>query len=144
MLDINGTGVGTTGYISSGDILNIELISSDEYDTTVSSVITVAGQTGTYYVSTKAESDLECTLSSDKKSQLQDMYDLLKAGYSDDEDKLLDFLYTYQSMLQDEMDLTNDCSLNYLLDLVNADIVDNGQGEPTGLHTAPNCKTYTI
>lgn len=46
MLVINdGTGVGTSGYVTSNDTLYIELVSSDKYDTTVTSELHIAGLT---------------------------------------------------------------------------------------------------
>ena len=78
MLYINGTGVGTTGIIDSGDMLNIEVISSDEYNTTVSSTISVLGRTGVFYVTTRTESGADCSLSTTKKLVVQNIYDMLK------------------------------------------------------------------
>ncbi|MEI6671888.1 MAG: hypothetical protein WCL02_00540 [bacterium] len=39
----NGTGIGTTGIVTSSDSIYIEVVSSDKYDTTVSSNLSVLG-----------------------------------------------------------------------------------------------------
>ena len=45
-------------------------------------------------------------------------------------------------MLQDNIDLTNDCNLSYLSNLVSNSLT--GGAIDTTNHIAPNCKTYTV
>lgn len=49
---------------------------------------------------------------------------------------------TFQSILGDEVDVSEDCSLQYLLELINNDY-DNADVD-TSNHIAPNCKEYQI
>jgi hypothetical protein len=49
-----------------------------------------------------------------------------------------------KSMLQDEINLTNDCNLQYLYDLINDGLHGNGTGINLTGHIAPNCKPYRV
>ena len=115
----NGTGIGTSGYVTSNDTLYIELISSNKYDTTVSANLTILGLTGTFSVTTKKSN---CVLSAGEKLVIQNIYENLKDEYDNDISKLADFLNTFQSMVKDETDLTNSCTLEYLLQLIQDDL----------------------
>lgn len=96
---------------------------------------------------TTKESDTECTLAPEDEETIQDIFDNMVANYSGSEDRYEEFLYTMQSMLADEIDFTNDCNLQYLEDLINAEIGGGGTGTGvvgTGIHITPSCKEYTI
>lgn len=138
-LIVNGTGIWTTGMITSTTPLTIELVSSDEYEDTVTSTITVAGITWTFSVTTKENS---CDLSSDQEDTISDVYELLKDQYDSNDSLLNDFMATFQNILNDEVDISEDCSLEYLLELINDDY-DNDDVD-TNNHIAPNCKEYQI
>lgn len=125
--------------ITSQTPLRIELISSDEYDETVTSDISVAGITGSFSVTTKENA---CNLSRTQKLAITRIYELIKDEYDDTSSLLDDFLATFQSMLEDEVDITEDCTLEYLLELINDDL-DNLDVD-TSNHIAPNCKEYQI
>lgn len=114
----NGTGVASTGIVTSSDTLYIELVSSNEYNTTVSSEITLLGLTGTFSLTTKKSN---CTLSVGEKLVIQNIYENLKEEYNNNLSKLSEFLNTFQNMVQDESELTNSCTLEYLLELIQAD-----------------------
>jgi hypothetical protein len=73
-----------------------------------------------------------------------DIYNSLKDQYTSDPSQLQDFLDTFQSMVQDNVDLTNDCSLQDLLDLIQGDINNPINTIDTSIHIAPNCKEYNI
>lgn len=135
----NGTGIASTWIITSADTLYIELVSSDEYDTTVSSQITLLGLTGTFSLTTKKSN---CTLSVGEKLVIQNIYENLKEEYNNNLSKLSEFLNTFQNMVQDESELTNSCTLEYLLELIETDY--GNQWVDTSNHIAPNCKEYTI
>jgi hypothetical protein len=68
----------------------------------------------------------------------------LKDQYDDDANKLQDFLDTFKSMVQDNVDLTDDCSLQYLLDLIEGDLNNDNNIIDTSIHIAPNCKKYNV
>lgn len=70
---------------------------------------------------------------------------MMKSTYNADQGTLSDFLFTIQSMLQDDVGLTNNCSLEYLLNITDSYIMDNiGDSVDTADHKAPNCKVYPI
>ena len=136
----NGTGIWTTGMVSSHDTIYIEMVSSDQYDTTVNSNLTILGLTGTFSITTKKSN---CVLSTAEKLVIQNIYANLKDEYNNDLSKLSDFLNTFQSMVEDESDLTNSCTLEYLLSLIEADLGFDGSVD-TSNHITPNCKEYSI
>jgi len=141
MLFINNTTGGdwTTGMITSTDTIYIELVSSDEYDTTVSSEFSILWRTGTFSLTTKKS---DCILSVAEKLIIQNIYEDLKDEYNNDMSKLSDFLYTFQNMVEDESELSNSCTLEYLLQLIEDDF--DTEGIDTSDHITPNCKAYTI
>ncbi|MCX6824867.1 MAG: hypothetical protein NTY80_01465 [candidate division SR1 bacterium] len=142
MLFINNTtgGNGTTGIVTSSDTIYIEMISSNTYNTTVSSELHVLGLTGVFSLTTKLSN---CILSAGEKLVIQNMYQTLKSQYNNDISKLAEFLTTFQSMVQDETSLSNSCTLEYLLTLIQADLGFEG-GIDTNNHITPNCKEYSI
>lgn len=137
-LIINGTGVGTTWLITSTTPLHIELVSSHDYGETVTARIYIAGITWSFSVTTKENT---CKLSLSQKETIQEVYKQLKDSYSDDDDVLYGFLATFQKILSDEVDIEENCSLLYLLDLINEDY---DKDVDTSNHIAPNCKEYKI
>jgi len=129
-----------TGIVTSADTLYIEVISSNQFDTTVTSNLNILGLTGTFSVTTKKSN---CVLSAAEKLVIQNMYETLKTEYNNDLSKLSDFLNTFQSMVQDESELTDSCTLDYLLSLIQADLGFDGSID-TSNHITPNCKDYSI
>jgi hypothetical protein len=76
---------------------------------------------------------------------IENIFDMMKSTYNADQGTLSDFLFTIQSMLQDDVGLTNNCSLEYLLNITDSYIMDNiGNNVDTADHKAPNCKIYTV
>jgi len=132
--------IGTTGIVSSNDTIYIELISSTTYDTTVRSTLSIMGVTGTFSITTKKSN---CVLSAGEQIVIQNIYQNLKTQYNNDINKLAEFLHTFQSMVNDEVALTNSCTLEYLLGLIEQDIWWQG-GIDIRNHITPNCKEYTI
>lgn len=130
-------------YVQNGDIITIELTSPDDYDESISSTLTVANRSTDFIVSTAPDGD-SCTLSTQDKWKIQIIYDSLVAQYSGDQNRYAQFLYTMRSMLQDEIDLTNDCNLQYLSDLLDGTVQTNLTWINTTWHIAPNCKAYHI
>ncbi|MEI8091410.1 MAG: hypothetical protein WCG98_04145 [bacterium] len=86
--------------------------------------------------------DNACSLTRSQKLAITRVYGMIKDNYTNSQDLLDDFLATFQSMLEDEVDLTYDCTLSYLLKLINDDL-DNTSVD-TSKHIAPNCKEYSI
>jgi hypothetical protein len=132
--------LGTTGMVTSNDAIYIELVSSDQYDTTVTSTLYILWSTGTFSITTKRSN---CILSTGEKLVIENLYENLKETYDNDIYKLADFLNTFQSMVDDEVELTNSCTLEYLLRLIEEDLWFEW-GIDTSNHIAPNCKEYHI
>lgn len=105
--------------VTSNDTIYIEVVSSNTYDTTISSYLRVLGLIGTFSVTTKKNS---CSLSAAEKIVIQNIYANLKDEYNNDLSKLADFLNTFQSMVQDESTLSDNCNLDYLLSLIEDDL----------------------
>jgi len=136
----NGTGVWTTGIVTSNDTLYVEMISSNKYDTTVVSDINISWLTGKFSLTTKKNG---CILSAAEKLTIENIYQDLKAQYNNDLTKLSQFLNTFQSMVADEAELSKSCTLDYLLSLIEDDF-GNNWGIDTSNHITPNCKEYSI
>ena len=115
------------------------MVSSNKYDTTVSSQLSILGLTGTFSVTTKKNN---CSLSATEKLIIQNIYAELKDEYNNDLSKYSDFLNTFQSMVEDETDISSNCNLDYLLSLVEDDF--GNEGVDTSNHITPNCKEYSI
>lgn len=142
MLFVNNTtgALGSTWMVTSNDTIYIELISSNAYDTTASSTLSILWTTGSFSVTTKRSN---CVLSAGEQLVIQNLYENLKDSYDNDIYKLADFLNTFQSMVTDEVELTNSCTLEYLLRLIEEDLWFEW-GIDTSNHIAPNCKEYHI
>ena len=82
-------------------------------------------------------------MSAAEKIIIQNIYANIKDEYNNDLSKYSDFLTTFQSMVQDESDLSNNCNLDYLLMLIEDDLWSDW-GIDTSNHITPNCKEYTI
>lgn len=136
----NGTGIWMTGTITSADTVYIEVVSSNAYDTTITSNISILGRAWTFSVTTKKSN---CVLSTAEKLVIQNIYADLKSQYNNDLSKYSEFLNTFQSMVQDESSLSSSCSLEYLLSLIESDFWST-EGIDTSNHITPNCKEYSI
>ena len=139
MLIINDEEVGTTGLITSSDTIAIELVSSDEYDETVTSTMTISWLTGVFKLTTK---DNSCSLSKSEKLLIENIYEEMRDEYNDNISKYAEFLNTFQNMIEDEYELSDSCTLDYFLSLIDDD--DDNDEIDTSDHITPNCKTYTI
>jgi|GEM_PF-1241522 len=154
--------VGTTGYVQNGWTVKIEMNSSDEYDTDVSSVLTIGGVSATFTITTETEaeagtnySDIVTNLSNTEKLMIISIFETLKDLYAGDKEQ--EFFNTLMVMLDNKMDdfNINDPeydALKYLYDLAKQyyDDADFGNDISTapwiinGVYTAPNGKKYTI
>ncbi len=141
------TDKGTGVYVQNNDKIYLSVRSSNSYDRTLSSTLTIANRILTFNVITKEQSDNWCTLSEDDETTIQTIFDSLVNNYSWDEDRYDEFLSTMQSMLADEIDFTNDCNLEYLQNIIENELGIVPWEEDiinTWAHIAPNCKEYTI
>lgn len=149
ILYINGSGNSTSGYINNGDELNIKLRSSTQYDTNVSSIFYVGPKHATFNLTTRSLTGYSptsgCDLATGQRAAISDIFANIQNTYSGNIQTMFEFLFTMQSMLNDEIALSGNCALAYLLDNVNAYIIDNiGQSIDESDHEAPNCKIYQV
>jgi hypothetical protein len=54
--------------------------------------------------------DNSCNLSTTQKNAISEVYQLIKDKYDSNTSLLNDFLSTFQSILKDEVDISEDCS----------------------------------
>lgn len=66
----------------------------------------------------------------------------MRDEYNDNISKYAEFLNTFQNMIEDEYELSDSCTLDYFLSLIDDD--DDNDEIDTSDHITPNCKTYTI
>jgi len=156
-LYINDDYVGQTWYVANWDIISIELISSNEYETIVSATLFVGVRSEAFYIMTKNEDDRDDNwdLTMSQKFMIMNIFKQITDTYDGDDEQLMMFLYTFKSMLEDKIDMTDNGTdkdaLEYLLEVMEShmmnsfdyeDIMDIGWNN--SLHIAPNCKRYEI
>ncbi len=140
----NGNDKWTGSYIQNWDKLYVTARSSNKYNKSTSTLLTIANRQLTFTITTKSEDEYWCTLSQEDKDAIQSIFDTLITNYSGTEDKYTQFLYTMQSMLADEIDFTNDCNLQYLQNLIQQELGIQQTTISTWTHIAPNCKEYQV
>lgn len=154
ILYVNGTGNSTTGFVNRDSVLKIKLKSSNQYNTTVNSTFFIGTiNIDTFSITTRSLTGNSnptgtlsgCMLTTSQKLLIREIFDLMKDTYDEKDTTLSDFLFTMQSMLEDNIGINNNCSLEYLLELTNEYIEDNiQQNIDESEHKAPNCKAYAI
>lgn len=142
LLYINGSGVWTTGMINNNIPLKIEMFASEEYDTTVSSSITVGSLTWNFTITTKPKQPDRCMLTKEEKESIRTVFSGLLEQYGTTA-KLTTLMNTMKSMINDMQDFNYDCNLDYLQSLVEAYLKEIWWWSEN-THIAPNCKKYTI
>ncbi|MCX6823260.1 MAG: right-handed parallel beta-helix repeat-containing protein [candidate division SR1 bacterium] len=169
ILYIDGYPVGTTGLVTNGDTVNIELISSDVYDDVIYSTLTIGGfSTSSFRITTKVDpgtsdnsldNGISSNLSTTQELQIVSIFLSLRDMYSDDSLRTT-FFTTLMNSLQnqiDSLDATDDAdkidALQYLYD-----VIDNYLGGTNGTndttvsvfvgnnnrYVAPNGRVYQI
>lgn len=156
VLVINGEAVGTTWYVTNGDVVEIELISSDDYEKTVTATLTINNLTTLFSVTTVEEGDEP---DPDDYCERRSVYLILLHAFSNVYDgntpRLINVLELMLDMINDTIDDLIDDGEDedadklqcfgeivddYLIDL-RSDSEDN-MTERT--YTAPNGKVYKI
>jgi len=160
--------VGTTGYVQNGWTVKIEMNSSIDYDTLVTSTLNIGWVTSLFRITTETEAaannntdytSISTDLSNTERLQIIAIFEALRDVY--DGVKQDEFFSSFMVMLQSKIDdlgtSTSDNSkrdaLQYLYDL--ADQYDGNWGTNTtdiagtsriinGIYTAPNGKKYRI
>ncbi|HCB50989.1 TPA: hypothetical protein DEP21_00045 [Patescibacteria group bacterium] len=115
------------------------MISSEEYNTSVTAELSIADITGTFTIITMDPDNEICLLTNSQKAQIKDLFNSIKSGYANNEAKRSKMVYTMRSMIQDIQDFDYSCSLQYMQDLSDEEIDGNDE-----THVAPNCKEYNI
>ncbi len=140
----------TTWTVKLWDKVQIELKSSSDYNSITSSQVEMWIMSASFYVITKS-SDYEqkiIELSIVQKFMIMTTFKDIMAKY-EWSDKLVTFLYTFKSMLKDEIDLIENeekkAMLEYLYEVMEWYIMSlsNTQTDKD-IYTAPNCKRYDI
>lgn len=152
--------VGSTWYVQNGWTVSVELISSIDYEDTVSSTLTINWVSDTFSVTTEEDDgtndyDIESTLSNTEKLMIIAIFDTLRDVYAGD--KEVEFFNTFMVMLENRIDDYNTDdpeyeSLTYLYDLIqeyydgafDSDTIDWTRWIVNGIYTAPNGKKYPI
>lgn len=153
---INGIAYGTTGYVINGDIVKLELISSPDYEETVSATLTINNLTTLFSVKTIAEN--EAPNPTDYCPRRPVYLILLHAFtevYHGNTPRLISVLELMLNMINDKIDeLVNDnedadaARLQCFADIVDDYLTDirsdNHDNATERTYTAPNGKVYKI
>lgn len=164
-LYINGNDIGwQTWLVDNWDTVQIELVSSDEYDTRVQSTMTI-GWFSTYFRITTKEDvtntddedvwDIDTNLSTTEKLQIVSVFMALKDIYSDSTQRET-FFTALMSSLQDKIDALDENddadkidALQYLYDIIDNYLWGVGNIDDTFVgnsnrYVAPNGKVYQV
>lgn len=143
LLVINGSWIWTTGLISNNTPIKIEMFASDQYDTTVNSLITVGWLQWTFSITTKPKQPARCLLTKEEKESIRTVFSGLLEEYWTTA-KLTVLMNTMKSMINDMQDFNYDCNLEYLQSLVEEYLNQIWWWTGENTHIAPNCKKYSI
>lgn len=147
----NGTGVGTTGTVINWDILEIDLIASSNYDTQVSSTLTVGTRSAAFNLRTKTEDQSYNGMSNTQRLQIRIIFDSLVNTYGVNDARTLTLMMTLRTAIESMLGLTNYSqaqkdALEYFLTLVNGYINDKWGANPFNgaTYTARNGRVFSI
>lgn len=143
LLYINGSWVWISWIINNNYPLRIEMFSSDQYDSSVSSYIKVGNLSWVFTITTKPKQPDVCMLTKEEKEEITTVFSWLLEQYWTTS-KLTTLMNTMKSMINDMQDFNYDCNLEYLESLVEKYLEDILWWWSENTHIAPNCKKYTI
>lgn len=159
-LYVNGAMTWTSAYVRNGDTVRIELISSDDYDTTITSRLTIGNLTITFRITTMDDDndvdnddDITTTLSNTEKLQIASIFLTLRDLYANSSTRisffnlLLDSLEIKIASLDEDNEQEKIAALQYLYDLIEQylwDDVDTAFSGGNNWYVAPNGKVYQI
>lgn len=155
-LVVNGVLVGTSATVTNGDNIKIELISADQYSTTVVSQLSINGSVIPFSVTTKNQWDdpyYQTSYCSNTNTYAL-MFGTLRAQYQNDT-VFIELLSIMLRMTEDRIDLIanngNNGSLYALqcfYDIVDQYLINLRTDRPNGanewIYTAPNGKKYNV
>lgn len=150
----NGTAIGTTGTAVNGDIFEIDLISSSNYNTEVASTLTIGTKSAIYRLRTQSSNygnNNNGGLTNSQRLQIRIIFDALVDSYRDDESRALAFFQTLANSIESMLDRQNlsnlqEQALEYFLSLIN-DYIDELGGSNSldgATYTAPNGRVFRI
>ena len=153
--------VGSTWYVQNGWTVSVELISSIDYEETVSSTLTINWISDTFSVTTEADDgiddyeDIESTLSNTEKLMIIAIFETLRDVYAGD--KEVEFFNTFMVVLENRIDDYNTNNheyeaLTYLCNIIqtyydrefSSNNIDGTRWIVNGIYIAPNGKRYPI
>lgn len=137
--------VGTSTTVENGDELYIELMSSDEYEDSVRSTLTIgSGENEVswiFKITTKEEPESQYNSLEYKKVQVYAVFKELIKKYITNPKALVTFFQTTTSMLDEKIEETDEDEEIELLEYFK-DLIDSWMD--INVHTAPNGKIYYI
>ncbi len=147
----NGTAIGTTGTAINGDILEIDLIASSNYDTQVSSTLTIGTKYAAFNLRTKTQDQANNGMTNTQRLQIRIIFDWLINTYGANDSRTLTLMMTLRTAIESMLGLTNYSqsqkdALEYFLTLVNGYINDNWGSNPFNgaTYTARNGRIFPI
>jgi len=140
----NGEERWTGVFVQNNDLLHLKIRSSNSYNRTTTGTLTLANRIVHFPVNTKTSSIVWCTLTDEDRDIIETIFDSMVANYINSPELYQEFLHTMQSMLQDEINFTNNCNLMYLQDLIKQALGLTQVIVSTWVHIAPNCKEYAM
>jgi len=125
----NGTGAGTTGTVINGDILEIDLLASSNYDTQVSSTLSIGTRSAAFNLRTKTEDQSYNGMTNTQRLQIRIIFDSLVNTYGINDTRTLTLMMTLRTAIESMLGFTNYSqsqkdALEYFLTLVNGYIND--------------------
>gem|GEM_PF-1923218 len=125
----NGTNIGTTGTAVNGDILEIDLIASSNYNTQVNSTLTVGTRSAVFNLKTKTEDQSYNGMTNTQRLQIRIIFDSMVSTYGMNDARTLTLMTTLRTAIESMLSLTNYTqsqkdALEYFLTLVNGYIND--------------------
>lgn len=147
----NGTNIGTTGTAVNGDILEIDLIASSNYNTQVNSTLTVGTRSAVFNLKTKTEDQSYNGMTNTQRLQIRIIFDSMVSTYGMNDARTLTLMTTLRTAIESMLSLTNYTqsqkdALEYFLTLVNGYINDKWGSNPFNgaSYTARNGRVFSI
>lgn len=152
-LFINGSASGTTWLVVNGDIVEIELIASQQYNTQISSTLGIGTRSASFNVRTINQQTAESYngLTNTQKFQIRIIFDGLINAYGDNDSRTLSFFMTLRSAIEgmlwlNTLNNAQEDALEFFLTLINNYIDNIGGSNPFNgaQYNAKNGRVYTI
>lgn len=147
----NGTSIGTTGTAVNGDILEIDLLASSNYDTQVNSTLNVGTRSAAFNLRTKTADQSYNGMTNTQRLQIRIIFDSLVNTYGINDSRTLTLMMTLRTAIESMLGFTNYSqsqkdALEYFLTLVNGYINERWWSNPFNgaTYTARNGRVFSI